>query len=157
MKIPLKNRSGQVMAEAIVDDADYAEVSRVKWSLAPSGYATGWMANRVHGYMHRLIARTPPGMSTDHINCDKLDNRRCNLRICTQSQNMANTTPPANNKSGIKGVSWDKARKKWAVYLKHKRICMNIGRFDSLDDARAAYEVAASVYFGKFAKVSEAT
>lgn len=144
-----------VAGHCLVDDEDFDRAMRHKWHVRPDGYVAG-MVNRKTTLMHRFIAKTPKGKVTDHINGNRRDNRRSNLRVCNMSENMANTRAKRHSDSGIKGVLWDKVRKKWAVYLKHNYICMNIGRFDRLSDAKAAYEVAATVYFGKFAKVSEA-
>ena len=59
----------------------------------------------------------PKGLVVDHINGNTLDNRRSNLRVCTQSQNLMNSKKPSNNKSGFKGISWHKSSKSWQVYI----------------------------------------
>lgn len=102
--------------------------------------------------MHREIVGTPEGMDTDHINGDKLDNRRSNLRICTHAQNGANRGPQKNGSSGYKGVSYH--CKKWRV-----QICINgktkrLGGFNSLLDAAKAYDKAARKYHGEFARTN---
>lgn len=75
-------------AIAIIDDVDYENVSRYHWILH-DGYAQSRQGkNTIH--MGRLILNCPVGMEVDHINHDKLDNRRANLRIVTRSQNCAN-------------------------------------------------------------------
>ena len=66
--------------------------------------------------MHRLIlGLTDPAVHTDHINGDGLDNHRANLRVCSHAENMRNSRKRVNNKSGFKGVSWNKAKGKWKV------------------------------------------
>lgn len=78
-----------------VDDDDAELVSRYKWHVNDVGYAV-WrgIENGVKKTvrMHRLIAKTPKGKITDHINHDTLDNRKSNLRVCTQSENLRNKT-----------------------------------------------------------------
>ena len=123
-----------------VDDADFEWLVQYKWSIISSGYA---MAN-INGkptLMHRLINNTPQGFDTDHINMDKLDNRRVNLRVATRRQNMLNTGPSKSNKLGVKGVSFDKwtrDSKKYRTYVRGKYI----GRFKTLHDAALAYKMA---------------
>jgi len=74
---------------AIVDDEDYETLSVYKWQYTSNGYA-----KRKYGktslLMHRVIAKTPKGLVTDHLNHNKLDNRKSNLRVCTQMDNMQN-------------------------------------------------------------------
>ena len=63
------------------------------------------------------IMAPPAGMIVDHINGNTLDNRRSNLRVCTQSQNLMNSKKRIDNTSGFKGVSWKKSKKLWQVYI----------------------------------------
>src|SRR5437879_4118875 len=107
-KIPLTQ--GQF---AIVDDADFLELSQFSWYAQKQRH--GFYAvrcirdekgNQRTILMHREIMRTQDGFDTDHINNDKLDNRRENLRICTASQNMQNKDIRSDSTSGFKGVSW---------------------------------------------------
>ncbi len=78
---------------AFVDDEDYEMVSAHRWGLGGHGYATTSTPKSRMVYMHRLIAGTPVGMETDHLNRNKLDNRRSNLKICTRAENMLNRGP----------------------------------------------------------------
>ena len=77
---------------ALVDDKDYDQLSKVSWHFndlyATRGLVSDGKLKTI--YLHRFIANTPKGMETDHINQNKLDNRRENLRICTSSQNRTN-------------------------------------------------------------------
>ena len=94
--------------------------------------------------------QTPEGMETDHIDCNKLNNRRNNLRICTSSQNRWNRTAISTNTSGVKGVSWEKARNKWRVGITYRYKHHNLGRFDSIEDAAEAYKSKAIELFENF-------
>jgi hypothetical protein len=141
--------------EAIVDDEDYEYLNQWKWFYARCGYATGHVnCHSKTVYMHRVIMETPTGMETDHVNGDKLDNRKNNLRMCTSQQNKANKTKENNNTSGYKGVTWDKSRKTWNAKIMINYKCINLGRFVNIVDAARAYDEAATKLFGNFAKTN---
>jgi len=93
-----------------------------------------------------------PKKKLDHINGIKSDNRICNLRLATDSQNDYNSKIPKNNKSGYKGVHPEKRTGKWysQIQVNKKRICL--GTFDTPEEARAAYCAAAIKYHGEFAR-----
>jgi len=141
---------------ALVDRDDLHLVEGHTWSLLRGhtgklyAYASGTV------YMHRLIAQTPAGMETDHINGDGLDNRRSNLRHATASQNRANTGKPARpdgsrHSSRFKGVSWDRSRGRWQAKITVNGLCRNLGRYDYEESAAAAYDRAALAAWGEFA------
>lgn len=101
--------------------------------------------------MHRIVLDAPQGTLVDHKNGDRLDNRRCNLRLATRSQNAANTPPKPGR---LKGVFFDKARNLWQA-----RIMVNwkeryIGRFLTQEEAARAYDLKAREYFGEFAALN---
>lgn len=137
---------------ALVDDADYELVAQYQWHI-DRGYA----ARTIHGvgieYMHRLINQTPKGFSTDHVNGDKLDNRRANLRTCTQTLNNANSKLRKDNSSGHKGVVWHERNAKWQAQITIKGTCKYLGQFIDKDVALERYKLAAAEYFGEFANV----
>lgn len=84
-----------------------------------------------------------PSKCIDHINGDATDNRICNLRDCTQSENMKNARKRQGNTSGVTGVSWDKGTRKWRADLRHKGRTQYIGVFESLEEAATARKQAA--------------
>jgi hypothetical protein len=139
--------------KVLLDDVDYEMLKDYSWCIAVNGYAVARVGGKVL-YMHRVILKTPRGLFTDHINGDKLDNRRFNLRVCTPAQNAKNQARKVNNTSGYKGVSWDKAKKKWAAYIKVDYKRRFLGYFDDVRVAARTYDQAATVQHKDFARVN---
>jgi hypothetical protein len=144
---------------ALVDDEDYELLHEHRWHMMSTGYAARNRSLKQYTQpglilMHRVIVGAKKGQYVDHVNGDKLDNRRSNLRICTQSQNSANRRLDSNNTSGAKGVSWCKERQKWQVHIRVKGKQLNLGRYDDFSEACAAYDAAAIKYFGEFARTN---
>ena len=139
---------------AIVDDDDYEALICFKWHCNAAGYSvrriTIGPGKRAMVLMHRLIAGTPPGKETDHINMDKLDNRKCNLRICTPAENKWNLGKRKDNMSGYKGVGWHKGTKKFMARIRHNNTRMYLGLFPTAKAAHNAYKLAAATYHGEF-------
>jgi len=131
---------------AIVDDEDFEYLNQFKWYLSDSGYAMRsiYIKLGIGKYtskqirMHRFINNTPKGFETDHINRNKLDNRRNNLRSVTKSQNKMNVGLNKNNKSGVKGVYWDKFTNKWRAEIKVNYKKISLGRYKNLQRATLA-------------------
>lgn len=97
--------------------------------------------------MHHTVFGHPGVLQVDHANRNPLDNRRCNLRLATQSQNQLNREAPLNNTSGYKGVSWGARQRKWRAHFRGK----HLGFFDSPSGAHGAYLKAAQHAGGEFA------
>ena len=138
---------------ALVDEENYEYLSQWKWYYS-GGYAM-WRS-QIDGVkttllMHRLIMNTPEGMDTDHINRNKLDNRKENLRMSTRVQNSANKARQKNNKSGYKGVSWFKAGNLWTARVQEGGKLKYCGYFKDVLDAAHAYDAEAKKLFGDFA------
>jgi hypothetical protein len=139
--------------ETIVDDEDYDFLNRHSWYFA-HGYAVRTIYDNGKPYqlrMHRLLIDVPDGLDTDHINRNRLDNRKSNLRSATRSQNVANTFVEKQNRSGYKGVSWKKSNHKWCTQIRAKNKVIHIGLFIDIRDAARAYNEAAKQHFGEFA------
>ena len=140
---------------ALVDDDDYEWLNQWKWCLGSRGYAVRSVHNPHKTIlMHREITLTPPGMDTDHINGIRVDNRKCNLRICTQTQNKLNVRIHKDNISGYKGVSWHKRTKKWRARITKEHKIINLGLFENKENAAHAYDSAAKELFGDFANTN---
>ena len=97
----------------------------------------------------------PTGLYIDHLCHNILCVNPSHLRLATPGENMHNSCIPITNKSGFKGVSWDSQRSKWAAYINKNRKCYNLGRFDTPEEAHAAYCEAARRLHGKFANYGE--
>ena len=132
-------------------DADNLHLIRGKAvSFTNSGYASVRF-NGKSELLHRLILPTPAGMCTDHINHNKLDNRRINLRVCSQANNNKNVVKqPRKTSSQYKGVYWDTDRGMWKARIRLNNKLIIIGRFANEVDAAAAYNIAASRLFRSF-------
>lgn len=105
--------------------------------------------------MHRLILSLKSGEICDHINGDKLDNRKKNLRVCTSSQNLANRGSQKNSRSGIKGVTFYVRTGKWAANIAFNRKQTFLGYFLSKEEAASAYNQAAIEHHGEFARLNK--
>ena len=142
---------------ALVDDDNYEDISKYKWHVNKLGYAVRkpYSGGGKSFYMHREIMKTPDGFCTDHINQDKLDNRKSNLRICLTSENMANRGKQKNNTSGFKGVFWSINADRWRAQITHKRKAIHLGLFDTPEDAAKAYNKAAMEIYGEYAELNK--
>lgn len=125
-----------VIAYTFVDDEDYETYSCVKWYFK-DGYAVNRKEKRVR-YLHRLILGEKKGTEIDHINRNKLDNQRCNLRLATKKINAENRGLQSNNTSGYRGVVWDKGRNLWQARVKHNMKGILIGRYPTKEEAHIA-------------------
>jgi hypothetical protein len=129
------------------------KVGTVAGRLKSNGYAyisVGGRSYRAHRLVWFYNFGEWPKSELDHINGIKNDNRLCNLREVTRSQNMQNCGKYLNNTSGFKGVSWNKQSNKWKAQIcisgKHK----HLGSFDTPEEASIAYQLAAKELHGEF-------
>lgn len=131
----------------LVDDEDYSKLSEYKWYLHGRGYATTFYKNK-NVLMHRMLLEPKYGDQVDHIDGNRLNNQRDNLRICTASENVCNTGIKSNNTSGYVGVSKNGNRWQANIYKDGKRYY--IGSFATAEEASVAYQDKASELHGEF-------
>jgi hypothetical protein len=150
---------GQV---AIVDDDMYDYLNQWKWyanKLKGKYYAVrNLRLNKKYAgalLMHRVIMNPIKGLVVDHVNGLTLDNRKENLRICTQADNMKNQKLSTNNKTGFRGVSWHKNKKVFESRIHSNNIRYHLGIYNNSIDAARAYNEAAIKYHGEFANINK--
>lgn len=143
----------------LVDDEDFASLSKHVWRLDGLGYA-GRNIRTPKGTLvchriHRQIMGLEIGdkRRVDHINGNKLDNRRANLRIASQAQNLHNRGAQRNNTSGYKGVTYNKRDGCWVAEITANGQRERFYGFKSAEDAHRAYCDAASRMHGEFANM----
>lgn len=129
----------------IIDNEDFDWLNQWKWHLSAKGYAVR-KPGKSAIFMHRLINKTPSGFQTDHINRNKLDNRKTNLRTVTNQQNHFNMPLQKSNKTGNAGVCWDKQRKKWLAQIMFNNKSFHLGRFTNIKEAILARKKAERIY-----------
>lgn len=101
--------------------------------------------------MHILIMNSNPILyDVDHINHNIRNNRKENLRVILHNENLMNTKLYSNNTTGVKGVYWDKSRKKWMACITAYKKTYHLGRFDNFDDAVKARKEAEIQYHGEY-------
>jgi len=145
---------------AIVDDKDYPELIKHKWHYCEKGGATRKLKRagdkRPFELMHRFImGLSSSNFVVDHINGNNLDNRRDNLRICTQKDNCKNRKKGRGFSCEYLGVSWEKRSCKWQVRIRHDGKQKFIGIYADVNKAAAAYNSAAIKYHGEFARLNQ--
>lgn len=136
------------------DIEDYDKIKDRCWHMI-KGYATSKInlkGNKTQIIqMHRLIMNvTDKSIEIDHISHNTYDNRKCQLRIVTHSQNGMNKDKQSNNTSGIKGVHFDKRTSRWVASIMCNRRYIFLGRYINITDADKARKEAEEKYFGKY-------
>lgn len=150
-EIVLYDLKCQEVARTKIDIEDIELVSQFKWGLGCENYVRA--KDKVSGKsisLHRLLLQPPDNADVDHINHDTLDNRRCNLRVCTRSQNNVNAKKRKTNTSGFVGVSWNKQKQKWEakIWVNKKRI--HLGLYNQIEEAARVRRDAEKDYYGDF-------
>jgi len=137
-------------ASFIFDKKDENLIRAHTWSIARGHIRT--TINGKTAYLHRLLLGVSDDIEIDHINLDKADNRRQNLRYATHSENQMNRGLRKDNSSGYKGVCFDKRSKKYISYINANGKRRYLGYYDDKFSAAMAYDLAAERLHGKFAK-----
>lgn len=146
----------------VVDDEDFDYLMRWVWHAMKSRnrfYAAGSQTypdgTTQHFLMHRIIMKATPDQFVDHRSRDSLDNRKENLRFCTNGENQMNAGIPSHNTSGFKGVSRTRQGDKWRATIQLHGVSKQLGVFLTPQEAAAAYDEAAVLHFGGFALTNQ--
>lgn len=146
---------------SLVDDEDFDFLSKNKWQAARTKRGDTFYAGRTFWlkgkktkiFIHQVVMNPPKGYVVDHINGNKLDNRKSNLRVCTNSENLKNQGLRSTNTSGYKGVFFLKRERKWRATIKCNYKQYYLGEFLDKEEARQAYIKACHKYHGKYANI----
>lgn len=157
-QIPLKGKHG-IGKFALVSNEDFERLSSFKFYLAIHGYAVSTQSKK---YLHSMILEAPKGFYVDHINRNKLDNRRENLRVLNPQQSSWNLRKP--NKLGYRGISYIYAYRNGKKYIREKPYMVHIGThgknfkfigyFANLRHAAMAYDIWAKEWYGNEAQLN---
>lgn len=146
---------------ALADDEDFKYLKEYTWYILSTGnywYAqrniklnNRWSVIKMH---KEIMGNYPKDKSQiDHINGNTLDNQKSNLRWATRAENIRNSKIRIDNKTGFKGVSWDKSRKKWLACGSKNGIAKYIGRFNNILEAVQAYKDFALLNYREFSRL----
>jgi hypothetical protein len=140
-----------------IDEEDFQKIKKYKWKAVYSPKTKSfYIASSVNDrniYLHRFLLNNPDGFFVDHINRNTLDNRRCNLRVCDNSQNSMNKIKK-KSKSNYKGVYQRNDTKKYeaSICVRGKRI--KLGCYENEDQAAIAYNMASIAHHGEFSNIN---
>lgn len=142
---------------ALIDEADASTVCQFLWSCHHTGYA--YRGEYKDGktkmvMLHRFLMDFPKGAEVDHVNGNRLDNRRSNLRLVTQQEQARNKMTRPTRKSPYKGVFWMRKNRKWQAQICDSGKIRYLGLHLSAEDAARAYNAAALETFGPHARLN---
>lgn len=138
----------------LFSDEDKDIIMSHSWHINNRGYVAAGI-NGKYFLMHRFILnlKHEDGLFVDHINQNKLDNRRDNLRLCSFADNLKNKPKYINNESGFKGVN-KRTESAFRARIRVNKELIRLGTFRTAEDAARAYDKAALFYFGAFASLN---
>lgn len=139
-------------SEFYFDLEDYDKIKNYTWRVNENGYVETTVDNKFIK-LHRLLMNSPNNLHIDHINGDRSDNRKNNLRIATRSENNKNRKLNKNSTTGIKGVCLLPSGK-YSARIQNNRNRIYIGTFDTIKQASDAYDKKAVELFGEFARLN---
>lgn len=154
--LPIKNG-----VHTVVDDDVYEWAQHHTWYVNKLGYVfyyfyqtVGTTRRRRRETLHRMILKAQPNTIGDHIDGNKLDNRRANLRLVGKLENAWNRSRRSDSTSIYRGVCWDKVAQKWVARITCRGRRMLVGRYHDIDEAARAWNEAAKKYHGEFARLN---
>jgi hypothetical protein len=137
-----------VVYESIIDKKDLPQILPFAWHLNQDGYAITqertW--KRKQKFLHHIILSRKEGLETDHINRNRLDNRKLNLRYATREMNTRNTSVRKDSASGIKGVRYHEKLGKWSARIHVGGQRLHLGLTKTAEEAKELYKKAVAKY-----------
>jgi len=119
-----------------VVDAEYGYLSKYMWRISENGYVFRYSERRI-SLAHQIMGTPPKGFVVDHINRDKLDNRKANLRIIEARHNAQNVGPQKRNRTKIRGVTFRKDTGRYLAACGYEGKFIRLGYFDNPKEAEA--------------------
>lgn len=138
---------------ALIDESDLDLVQESSWHLTSTGYAACRKNNKIL-FMHRMLLQAPDDIQVDHIDRDRLNNRRSNLRLATNQENAQNKSKAPEASSKYKGVHYRPESKIWRAYIDIDGHRTYLGNFSNEEVAAKAYDQEAIKRFGSFANTN---
>lgn len=135
------------LKQVLVDIEDFNRIKNLTkraWTYDKSGYVKVRLDENVRKFIHQLVMQPPVGFSIDHINCNKLDNRKINLRLCTNAENQQNriSAPITNKSTGILGVTLPKGRSRFRAVIKTDDKLLFSMQYSTLEEATSGIKEA---------------
>jgi hypothetical protein len=152
--IELFNKKKEKVDEVIVDDESYYDLMKYKWWYNGWGYTACHIDDNKNVLMHRHLLNYTGKDVVDHINGNKLDNRKSNLRIVTREQNSQNGTVSKKATSQYMGVCWAKECNKWSCQINVNGRKKHLGLFVDEIEAAKCRDIATKLYFGEYGKLN---
>jgi len=149
LELIVRNKKSEEVARSKFDHEYRDAVAALKWSLSSGGYPRNI---KTRSNLHQVVMGRRAGYEVDHINGDRLDNRRINLRWATHAENGRNLKLSKRNKSGCRGVWWDQTNKAWMVKITLNYKQMHLGRFNDYDEAVRVRKEAEIHHYGEFTR-----
>ena len=139
----------------LIDKDVEPEARKRKWSVTKKEDGLLSVVDSDGNYLHHLVMGNVDGMEIDHINLNRLDNRRENLRIVTHQQNQCNQPPQKNNTSGVSGVSFYPPRNKFRARIKVSQHDIHLGYYGTFEEAVQARNVGMECLFGEYGRYND--
>ena len=138
------------------DKSDIYLLNDVTWFESEYGYARAYVNGKYVFFHNQVLGRdTSLLFVCDHIDGNRLNNQKTNLRVVTRAQNAINRGLNKNNTSGITGVSWDKGSKKWIAYIQANKEFLTLGYYDKKYEAVNRRKMAEKIYFGEYRRCAK--
>ena len=145
--IHLCDKHGNLKAKTLIDADDLERVIAIRWHMSDKYAQSSRPEIKLH---HFILDNIPKGYEVDHVNRDKLDNRKSNLRLATRGQNARNMELPLG-RVRFRGVRWHKRNKKFESRIEYRGKRFHLGYFKIAEDAAKAYNRKAAELHGNFA------
>lgn len=127
-----------VLGDLVLDEVGMKIYTAYEWYIGSHGYYQRTIRNGKKVLLHRVIIGARNGQLVDHINQNKLDNRLSNLRIANKSINAFNSKIRTDNTTGIRGVSFNKEKRKYEAYITKNGVSKKLGYYKTLEMAKTA-------------------